>query len=43
MYECIEKYYPTCLEEFVDKCKNLKMKIYIDDFLAVRGLKQNEA
>ena len=43
MYECIEKYYPTCLEEFVEKCKRLKMKIYIDDFLAVRGQKQNEA
>ena len=43
MYECIEKYYPTCLEEFVEKCKSLKMKIYIDDFLAVRGQKQNEA
>ena len=43
MYECIEKYYPTCLEEFVVKCKSLKMKIYIDDFLAVRDQKQNEA
>ena len=43
MYECIEKYYPTCLEEFIEKCKSLKMKIYIDDFLAVRRQKQNEA
>jgi hypothetical protein len=43
MYECIEKYYPTCLEEFVEKCKSLRMKIYIDDFLAVREQKQNEA
>ena len=36
MYECIEKYYPTCLEEFVEKCNDLKMKIYIDDFLLSR-------
>ena len=41
MYECIEKYYPTCLEEFVEKCKALKMQVYIDEYLSERGVKQN--
>lgn len=40
MYECIEKYYPTCLQEFVDKCKSLKMQIYIDEYLSERAEKQ---
>lgn len=29
MYECIEKYYPTCLDEFIKKCIQLKMGNYI--------------
>lgn len=42
MYECVEKYYPTCLEEFVEKCNRLKMKVYIDDYLLWRCKNQNE-
>lgn len=37
MYECIEKEYPDCLEEFTDKCKDLNMSPYIDDYLTERG------
>jgi hypothetical protein len=37
MYECIEKEYPDCLDEFIAKCKELNMKPYIDEYLAVRG------
>jgi hypothetical protein len=33
MYECIEKEYPDCLEEFTAKCKELNMKPYIDEYL----------
>lgn len=33
MYECIEKYFPSCLDEFVEKCDEMNMKPYIDDFL----------
>jgi len=33
MYECIEKYYPACLPEFLEKCKALKMDGYIEDYL----------
>jgi len=29
MYECIAKYYPSCLPEFTDKCIKLKMKLYL--------------
>ena len=36
MYECIEKEYPDCLEEFTTKCKDLNMKPYIDEYLAER-------
>lgn len=36
MYECIEKCYPDCVEEFVSKCKELKMGSFIDDFLKER-------
>ena len=38
MYECIEKCYPDCIDEFVSKCKELKMGSYIDDFLKERTL-----
>jgi len=41
MYECIEKEYPDCLEEFTAKCKGLNMKPYIHYYLTERG--QNEA
>ena len=34
MYECIKKFYPDCLEEFVAKCKELNMKPYIDEYLS---------
>lgn len=34
MYECIEKYYNSCLPEFVEKCDSLKMKVYIDEYLS---------
>ena len=33
MYECIKKYYPSCVDEFVEKCESLKMKVYIDDYI----------
>ena len=33
MYCCIKNEYPECLEEFVSKCKMLKMQVYIDDYL----------
>lgn len=36
MYECIEKYFPSYLDEFVEKCEKVKMKPYIDDFLRER-------
>lgn len=36
MYEVIEKYYPAVLDEFVTKCRTLKMGSYIDDYLKVR-------
>lgn len=36
MYECIEKEYPDCLEEFTAKCRELNMGPYIDDYLADR-------
>lgn len=29
MYDCILQCYPSCLEEFVEKCKKLKMDSYI--------------
>lgn len=32
MYECIEKEYPTCLEEFTAKCKEFKMYYYIEEY-----------
>lgn len=31
MYACIAKYYPDCLEEFVDKCNSVRMGRYIDN------------
>lgn len=37
MYVCIEECYPNCLEEFINKCDNLKMKSYITDFINERG------
>ena len=37
MYECIEKCYPDCIDEFVSKCKELKMGIYIEEFLENRN------
>lgn len=37
MYECIEKCYPDCLEEFISKCKEVKMGSFIDDFLKKRN------
>lgn len=40
MYECIEKEYPDCLEEFTAKCKELNMKPYIDEYLASRNKKE---
>lgn len=36
MYECIEQCYPDCLEEFVSKCRQLKMGVYLDDYLKCR-------
>jgi hypothetical protein len=36
MYECIEKEYPDCIDEFVANCKDLNMKPYIDDYLNER-------
>ena len=33
MYECIEKEYPECLDEFVSKCETGNMKTYIEDYL----------
>lgn len=41
MYECIEKEYPDCIDEFIAKCKDVNMKHYIDEYLTERGL--NEA
>jgi len=29
MYDCIEKYYPECLEEFTQICISLKMHCYL--------------
>jgi hypothetical protein len=29
MHECITKYYPSCINEFTDKCIKLKMKLYL--------------
>ena len=34
MYECIQKYYPDCLPEFVEKCDKLKMKPYLESYIA---------
>lgn len=36
MYECIEKEYPDCVDEFVDICKKANMKPYIDSYLEER-------
>lgn len=36
MYECIEEEYPECLDEFINKCKEVNMKPYIDEYLIVR-------
>lgn len=36
MYECLEKHYPSCLEEFIFKLKALKMYTYIEQFLKER-------
>lgn len=33
MYECIKKEYPSCLEEFVDKCKKLGMYDYLKEWI----------
>jgi hypothetical protein len=33
MYDCIEKCYPDCLQEFVLKCNSLKMGAYIDEHI----------
>lgn len=33
MYECIKKFYPQCLDEFVSKCDTLGMEIYIKEYL----------
>ena len=41
MYECIEKVYPECLEEFKQKCIDVKMGIYIDEFINERNSKIN--
>lgn len=41
MYECLEVCYPDCLEEFVSKCKTLKMGIYIEEFLKERNTNQS--
>jgi len=38
MYECVEKNYPNCVEEFIQKCRSLKMGKYIDDFLQSRSI-----
>lgn len=32
MYECIKDNYPDCIDEFLEKCKELKMKCYIDEY-----------
>lgn len=29
MYECIQKYYPSCLPEFTEKCIKLLMRSYL--------------
>lgn len=31
MYQCIKMYYSDSLEEFENKCRDLKMGVYIDD------------
>jgi len=36
MYECLEQNYPDCLDEFVSKCRKLRMGVFIDDFLKHR-------
>lgn len=33
MYQCIEIHFPSCLDEFRTKCNELKMNIYIEDYL----------
>jgi len=40
IYECIEKEYPDCVNEFVDICKKVNMKPYIDNFLKEREAKK---
>lgn len=41
MYECINKCYPNCIDEFVLKCKSLNMGIYIEDYLNNKSIKTN--
>lgn len=38
MYECVKKYYPNCLVEFVEKCKAVKMGGYIELHLQSKTL-----
>ena len=37
MYQCIEKFYPSCLNEFLFRCNALKLTYYIDSFLKHNG------
>lgn len=33
IYECIKNEYPECTDEFIQKCKEVNMKPYIDEYL----------
>lgn len=33
MYECIKSFYPECLDDFITKCKQANMSIYIERYL----------
>lgn len=42
MYEVIKELYPNCLNEFLDKCREVKMIEYVQEHIAETETKTNE-